>query len=122
MKVEPGVMVPLGYGKYFRSDRIVRLEPIEEGRGPGKLTQVYIENLLAPAIASRNEGAILRDMVAMSTEVTKAQEQRELLRDILETISEFNPVLRSIIRDQGQWNLDRLEEQLKEVLRDEDEE
>jgi len=102
MKVEPGVMVPLGYGKYFRSDRTVGLEPIEEGRGPGKRTQVYIENLPAPAIASRSEGAILRD--------------------ILETISEFNPVLRSIIRDQGQWNLDRLEEQLKEVLRGEDEE
>ena len=29
MKVEPGLMVPLGYGKYFRSDRIVGLEPIE---------------------------------------------------------------------------------------------
>jgi len=122
MKVEPGVMVPLGYGKYFRSDRIVGLEPIEEGRGPGKRTTVYIENLPAPAIASRSEGAILRDMVAMSAEVTKAQEQRELLRDILETISDFNPVLRSIIRDQGQWNLDRLEEQLKEVLRDDEEE
>ena len=122
MKVEPGVMVPLGYGKYFRSDRIVGLEPIEEGRGPGKRTTVYIENLPAPAIASRSEGAILRDMVAMSAEVTKAQEQRELLRDILETISDFNPVLRSIIRDQGQWNLDRLEEQLTEVLRDDNEE
>jgi hypothetical protein len=35
MNIEPGRMVPLGYGKYFRSDRIVGLEPIEEGRGPG---------------------------------------------------------------------------------------
>jgi hypothetical protein len=44
------------------------------------------------------------------------------LRDIFETISDINPLLRSIIRDQGQWNLDRLEERLKEVLRDEEEE
>jgi hypothetical protein len=29
-------------------------------------------------------------------------------------------LLRSIIRDQGQWNLDRLEERLNEVLRDEE--
>jgi hypothetical protein len=36
MRVEKGVMVALGYGKYFRSDSIVGFEPIEEdeGRGP----------------------------------------------------------------------------------------
>ena len=48
MKIEPGQMVPLGYGKYFRSDRIVGLEPIEEGRGPGQRTRVYIEQLATP--------------------------------------------------------------------------
>jgi hypothetical protein len=122
MKVEPGMMVPLGYGKYFRSDSVIGLEPVEEGRGPGKRTKVYIENLPAPIIASRSEGAILRDLVEMPTEVTKAREQYDLLRDILDTISDINPLLRSIIRDQGQWNLDRLEERLKEILRDEDEE
>jgi hypothetical protein len=122
MKVEPGMMIPLGYGKYFRSDSVIGLEPIEEGRGPGKRTKVYIENLPAPVIASRSEGAILRDLVEMPTEVTKAREQYDLLRDILDTISDINPLLRSIIRDQGQWNLDRLEERLKDVLRDEDEE
>jgi hypothetical protein len=122
MKVEPGMMVPLGYGKYFRSDSVIGLEPIEEGRGPGKRTKVYIENLPAPIIASRSEGAILRDLVDMPSEVTKAREQHDLLRDIFETISDINPLLRSIIRDQGQWNLDRLEERLKGVLQDEEEE
>jgi hypothetical protein len=122
MKVEPGMMVPLGYGKYFRSDSVIGLEPIEEGRGPGKRTKVYIENLPAPIIASRSEGAILRDLVEMPAEVTRAREQYDLLRDILDTISDINPLLRSIIRDQGQWNLDRLEERLKDILRDEDEE
>jgi hypothetical protein len=122
MKVEPGIMVPLGYGKYFRSERIVGLEPIEDGRGPGKRTKVFIENLPAPIIASRSEGAILRDIVELPAEVTKAREQYDLLRDILETISDINPLLRSIIRDQGQWNLDRLEERLKDILREDEEE
>jgi hypothetical protein len=40
-------------------------------------------------------------MVEMPSEVTKAREQHDLLRDILETISDINPLLRSIIRDQG---------------------
>ena len=70
MKVEPGLMVPLGYGKYFRSDRIVGLEPIEEGRGPGQRTRVYIEQLAASIVASRSEGAILSDMVEMPKPLT----------------------------------------------------
>jgi len=122
MKIEKGTLVPLGYGKYFRSDSIVGLEPIEEGRGPGKRTKVYIEHLDTPMIASRSEGAIVRDLVDLPQEVTRIREQHELLSDILDTIGEINPLLRSIIRDQGHWDLDRLEERIREILRDEEEE
>jgi transcription termination factor NusB len=72
-------------------------------------------------IASRSEGAILRDLVEMPKEVTKSREQRELLSDILDTISEINPLLRSIIRDQGKWDLDRLEERIRDILREDEE-
>jgi hypothetical protein len=121
MRVEKGLMVPLGYGKYFRSDSIVGLEPIEEGRGPGKRTHVYIEQLSHPVIASRSESAILRDMVEMPEEVIRSREQHDVLSDILDTISDINPLLRSIIRDQGHWDLDRLEERLRDILRTEEE-
>ena len=121
MKIERGLMVPLGYGKYFRSESIVGLEPLEEGRGPGQRTRVYIEDIQSPLVASRSEGAILRDMAEQPKEVTKVHEQRELLSDILETINDINPLLRSIIRDQGKWDLDRLEERIQDVLRDEQE-
>jgi hypothetical protein len=120
MRIEKGMMVPLGYGKYFRSESIVGFEPIEEDRGPGRRTRVYIEQLPTPVIASRSEGAILRDMVELPKEVTRSREQHDLLSDILDTISDINPLLRSIIRDQGRWDLDRLEERIKETLRDED--
>ena len=121
MKIEKGIMVALGYGKYFRSDSIVGLEPIEEGRGPGKRTNVYIEDLDEPIIASRSEGAILRDLIEMPKEITKAREQYQLLDDILDTIGEINPMMRSIVRDQGNWDLDRLEERIKEILGEEEE-
>jgi len=122
MRIEKGIMVALGYGKYFRSDSIVGLEPIEEGRGPGKRTNVYIEDLDDPIIASRSEGAILRDVIGMPKEITKTREQFQLLGDILDTVSEVNPMLRSIVRDQGDWDLDRLEEKIKEVLEEEEQE
>jgi hypothetical protein len=95
MNIEPGRMVPLGYGKYVRSDRIVGLEPIEDGRGPGQRTKVYVEQLTTPIIASRSEGAILSNMVEMPREITNIREQRELLSDLLDTLSEINPLLRS---------------------------
>jgi hypothetical protein len=120
-KIETGLMVPLGYGKYFRSNSIVGLEPIAGGRGPGQRTKVYLEHLPTPIIASRSEGAILRDMAEMPKEVTKSREQQERLSDILETFGDINPLLRSIIRDQGKWDLDPLEERIRDVLREEEE-
>jgi hypothetical protein len=116
VRIEKGMMVALGYGKYFRSEKIVGLEPIEEGRGPGKRTWVFIEDLDEPIVASRSEGAILRDMSEMPNEITRVREQHQLLGDILDTIGEINPMLRSIIRDQGKWDLDRLEERIRETL------
>lgn len=121
MHVEKGIMVPLGYGKFFRSEKIVGIEPVEEGRGPGKRTRVYIEALAAPLIASRSEGAILGDLVRMPKEVTKSREQYLLLSDILDTITDIDPLLRSIVRDQGKWDLDQLEERIREILSDEEE-
>lgn len=123
MRIARAMMVPLGYGRYFRSDRIVGLEPIEEdeGRGPGKRTKVHVQDMPQPVIASRSEGAILRDLVRSPREVTRAQEQRQVLTDILDTIDELNPVLRSIVRDQARWDLDRLESRIREVLGDEEE-
>jgi hypothetical protein len=50
----------------------------------------------------------------------QAGKQYHLLTDILDTLSEINPMLRSIIRDQGHWDIDRLEERIRENLKAED--
>jgi hypothetical protein len=122
MRVEAGVMVALGYGKYFRSDKVVGLEPIEEeeGRGPGKRTRVYVEGLGEPIIASRSEGTILRDMVETPREVTRASEQYELLVDILDSVRDIDPMLRRIVQQQADWDLDRLERRVRDTLSDEE--
>ena len=119
MRVEAGQMVALGYGKYFRSDSIVGLDPIEEedGRGPGRRTHVYVQGVAEPFIASRAEGTILRDMVQLPAEITKAREQYLLLADILDRVQAIDPMLRRIVREQGKWDLDRLERRIEETLR-----
>ena len=122
MRVESGVMVPLGYGKYFRSDSIVGLEPIEEeeGRGPGRRTFVYVQGVPEPIVGSRSEGTILRDMVQTPREVTRAGEQYQLLVDILETVRDIDPMLRKIVQQQGDWDLDRLERRIFETISEEE--
>jgi hypothetical protein len=118
MRIDQGLMVPLRYGKFFKSDCIPGLAPVEEDRGSGKRTLVYIDALEEPLTASRSENAILRDLTGAPRELAKGQEQQQLLADIRDTISGINPVLRAIIRDQGKWDLDRLEDLLQDILGD----
>ena len=58
----PTPMVPLGYGKFVRADRIVMLQPLtdDEGRGDGARTRVWVDGVADPVIASRSERAISR--------------------------------------------------------------
>ncbi len=56
-------LIPLGYGKYVRADRIYALVPLEGAeRGDGRRTLVHVDGLEAPLIASRSEGAIAREL------------------------------------------------------------
>ena len=56
-------LVPLGYGKFARADRVYALLPLEgPDRGDGRRTLVYVEGLEQPIVASRSEGAIARDL------------------------------------------------------------
>ena len=61
-------------------------------------------------------------MVQVLLSKAATREQYLLLSDILDTIIDVDPLLRSIIRDQGKWDLDKLEEQIREVLTDDAEE
>jgi hypothetical protein len=57
------ILIPLGYGKYVRADRVFALVPLEgEDRGDRRRTLVYVEGIEDPIVASRSEGAIERDV------------------------------------------------------------
>ena len=55
-------MIFLGYGKYVRADRIYALEPIDDDRGGGRRTRVWVDGIPEPMVASRTERAILAEM------------------------------------------------------------
>lgn len=70
-------LVPLGYGKFVRPDRVFALVPIEgaERRG-GRRTRVHVEGIDAPLVASRSERAIAADVEAALTEAAGLPRRR----------------------------------------------
>ncbi|HNU94859.1 MAG TPA: hypothetical protein PKM31_08530 [Bacillota bacterium] len=116
MEVREDAVVPLGYGKYVRADRIIALVPIEDDRGPGRRTKVYVEQLPSPLVASRTENSILANMVRTPTEVLEATAALELIQDLLDDIGQVGPMLRKSIKDEAGLDLDELELKVKEIL------
>lgn len=56
-------LVPLGYGKFVRADRVYALVPLEgPERGDRRRTLVHVDGIEDPIIASRSEHAIARDV------------------------------------------------------------
>ncbi len=70
-------MIPLGYGKYVRADRIYALVPLEGAdRGDGRRTLVHVEGIEAPLVASRSEIAIAKDLaVALGHAVPRGRHE-----------------------------------------------
>ncbi len=62
-------MIPLGYGKFVRADRVFCVVPLEPSeRGEGRRTYVHVDGIGEPLIASRSEKAILADVEAALAE------------------------------------------------------
>ena len=98
-------MVYLGYGKYWRSDDIVGLRPIEEERGPGRRTEVYTAALDHPIVASRSERAILRDMAVATDEEFRMQEARAIMGDLLDELEEVPDVLCRMLQTEAHFDV-----------------
>lgn len=109
MKIVPDRLVSLGFGKFVRSDRIVALLPIEEDRGSGRRTLVYVENIPEPLVAGRTETTILRDMVGVESGTV------ELLRELQMQIGQVRPLLKSSIRSEAGLDLDQLSRRITEL-------
>jgi hypothetical protein len=119
MEIKEGVMVPLGYGKFARSDKIISMERIEDDRGPGRRTIVYVEEVRSPIIASRTENSILANMVEIPRSELEAAAALELLYDIRDDIQQIGPMLRKSIKKEANFDTDRIEKRINEILQHE---
>jgi hypothetical protein len=116
MRVQSGALVSLGYGKYVRADRVVAVVPIEEERGPGRRTFIYMDGQDEPLVASRAEDSIVRDLVREPQEITRGRQQQEILRDLLEDLRTVNETVRQIVHDRSRLDMNLIERRIKDVL------
>ena len=116
MDIKRDRMVFLGYGKYWRSDAIIGLMPIEEERGPKRRTNVFVQGRAEPIIASRTEQSILDDMGATG-DGFQVQALREAVTDLLTAFHEFPPALRRTLQSEHHLDVEQWEQRLGEIMR-----
>lgn len=116
MEVRKGVIVSLGYGKYFLSDKIVGFVPIEEGRGPARRTLVYIDGLPEPVVASRTEATMLKDMTTEGPGEFEGAMAVELVERVHLDLQQVGPMLRRSIREECGLDLDDIEKRARGLL------
>jgi hypothetical protein len=95
---------------------VAAVAPIDDHRGPGRRTFVFLEGRADPIVAARADDAVVRDLVREPQEVTKAHQQKELLRDLLDDLTTVNETVRAIVRDRSRLNLDLVERRIRNAL------
>jgi hypothetical protein len=108
MYIQPNQIISLGYGKFVRSDEVVSVEPIKEGRGPGRRALVWVRGLPAPIVSSRSEDAIVGDLVRPVDAQAKSQLQRSVLRRVARELDSIPADYRRRLRDHDGIDLDLL--------------
>lgn len=115
MEIKRDRMVHLGYARYWRSDEIVGLLPIEEDRGPGRRTEVYVSTREEPVVASRTEEAILGDM-GREPGAADADALRAAVEDLLARLRDLPPVIRRMLRNEEDLDVKAWIERLSSLV------
>ncbi len=108
MQIQSGRLLKLGYGKYVRSDDVVAVEPVPEGRGPGRRSLIWVRGLEAPLIASRAEAAIVDDLVREGDTSQPIFELRATLERVVLTLDRVPSSLWRVFEEETGTDVKRL--------------
>lgn len=116
MRIQSGQLVALGYGAYVRSDEVVAVEPITDGRGPGRRTLVWVHGVPEPLVASRAQGSIVDDLVTPADEAARMKAQRSVLHKMTTVLDEVSPGIRRLLAEESGTDIDDLLAEANRVL------
>ncbi len=116
MRIQSGQLVALGYGKYVRSDEVIAIEPITEGRGPGRRSLVWVRGVPEPLVASRAEGSVVDDLVTPADEAARMKAQRSVLRRVATLLQAVSPGVRRLLAEETRIDVDEIVTDVNRVL------
>ena len=116
MRIQSGQLVSLGYGKYVQSDEVIAVEPITDGRGPGRRSLVWVRGIPDPMVASRAEGSIVDDLVTPAEEAARMSAHRSVLRKMTRLLEEASAGVRRVLDEESDADLDDLIDEAARVL------
>jgi hypothetical protein len=116
MRIQSGQLVPLGYGKYVRSDDVVAVEPITDGRGPRRRALVWVRGLADPIIASRSEVSIVDDLVTPAEEAARMRGLRDALTSVVADLDRIPPLLARLLEQETAIDIDERVAQARQAL------
>jgi hypothetical protein len=117
VRIQSGQLVALGYGKYVRSDDVTAIEPIVDGRGPGRRTHVWVRGVVDPLVASRAEGSIVDDLITPADEAARMRAQRAIVAKMADVLERTSPALRRVLTEETGANIEALRAEADGVLR-----
>jgi hypothetical protein len=106
MRIQTGQLVPLGYGKYVRSDDVLAVEAITEDRGPGRRTWVWVRGVPEPLVASRADASIVDDLVTPADEAARMKSLRAALQEVTEALQRASPGVRRVLSEETGVDVD----------------
>lgn len=114
----PPKMVFLGFGKYARADKIYALEPIiDQRRGSGSRTLVWVDGIPEPIVASRTERTILLDMGQREAIGSQLVDQAVSLAErVVADADKVPSLLRRSIKTEAGVDLDELARRARRLL------
>ena len=116
MRIQSGQLVSLGYGRYVRSDDVIAVEPVTEGRGPGRRSLVWIRGVPDPLVGSRAEGSVVDDLVTPADEAARMKAQRAVIRDVVRTLEQISVGVRRVVSEEAGRDIDELIDEARRVL------
>jgi hypothetical protein len=116
MRVQTGQLVALGYGAYVRSDAETAVQPLTEGRGPGRRSLVWVRGVPDPIVASRAEGSIVDDLVTPADEAARMKAQRSVLTKMAGVLDQVSPGIRRLLAEESGTDIDDLLGEANRVL------
>lgn len=116
MRIQSGQLVSLGYGRYVRSDDVIAVEPVTEGRGPGRRSLVWVRGIPEPLVGSRAEGSVVDDLVTPADEAARMKAQRSVLREVLNTLEQVSTGVRRVVSEETGRDLGELIAESRRVL------